>query len=102
MGHTKEVVQFDMLRSRLKSNQGNSFLYVKYMALNELASTQAKVLKKHNSLKIELKDWENLYFIENNFKSPTVSDVMQSSKGSQNSEDNKIHKSTAQRVDNRT
>lgn len=85
MGHTKEVVQFDMLRSRLKSNQGNSFLYVKYMALNELASTQAKVLNKHNGLKIELKDWENLYFIENNFKSPTVSDVMQSSKGSQNS-----------------
>jgi len=81
LGHTKEVEQFDMLRSRLKSNQGNNFLYEKYM--NELASIQTKVLNKHNSLKTELKEWEKLYFIENNFKSPTVSDVMQSSKGSQ-------------------
>ena len=81
LGHTKEVEQFDLLRSRLKSNQGNNFLYEKYM--NELASIQTKVLNKHNSLKTELKDWEKLYFIENNFKSPTMSDVMQSSKGSQ-------------------
>ena len=80
LGCTKEVEQFDKLRSRLKSNKQNSFLYEKYM--NELANIQTKVLNKHNSLKIELKDWEKLYFIENNFKSPTVSDVMGSSKGS--------------------
>ena len=80
LGCTKEVEQFDKLRSRLKSNKGNNFLYEKYM--NELASIQTKVLNKHNSLKVELKDWEKVYFIENNFKSPTVSDVMRSSKGS--------------------
>ena len=51
--------------------------------MNELASIQTKVLNKHNSLKIKIKDWEELYFIENNFKSPKVSEVMQSSKGSQ-------------------
>ena len=69
LGCTKEVEQFDKLRSRLKSNKQNSFLYEKYM--NELANIQTKVLNKHNSLKIELKDWEKLYFIENNFRSPT-------------------------------
>ena len=65
---------------RTKANKQNSFLYEKYM--NELANIQTKVLNKHNSLKIKLKDWEKLCFIENNFKSPTASDVMGSSKGS--------------------
>ena len=54
---------------RTKANKQNSFLYEKYM--NELANIQTKVSNKHNSLKIELKDWEKLYFIENNFRSPT-------------------------------
>ena len=80
LGHTAEVKELDTLRLRLKSNPENKFLYNKYM--DNLASIQTKVINKHHMLKTELKEWEKLYFIENNFKSPTVSDIKQSVKAS--------------------
>ena len=50
----------------------NKFLHNKYM--DNLASIPAKVINKHH-MQTELIEWENLYFIENNFKSTTVSDI---------------------------
>lgn len=44
--------------------------------MDNLASIQTNVINKHHMLKTELKEWEKLYFIENNLKSP-VSDIKQ-------------------------
>ena len=81
LGHTVEVEEVDTLQLRLKSNPENKFLCNKYMG--NLVSIQTKVINKHHMLNSELKEWEKVYFIENNFKSPTVSDTKQSVKASQ-------------------
>lgn len=43
----------------------------------------SKSYKQASHAKTELIEWEKLYFIENNFKSPTVLDIKQSVKASE-------------------
>lgn len=72
LGPTDNVQRLDNLRRRAKSTH-SKYDYELYM--NCLASVQTEVLHQKSVLEKSLKEWEQAYFINNNFRSPTIDDL---------------------------
>ena len=74
LGPTTQVKELDQLKAKVKSAPQDKYAFECYM--NSLALVQTKVLQQKSIFENELKEWEKQYFINNDFKSPTLSDIL--------------------------
>ena len=74
LGPTTQVKELDQLKAKVKSAPQDKYAFECYM--NSLALVQTKVLQQKSIFENELKEWEKQYFINNDFKSPTLSDML--------------------------
>ena len=74
LGPTTQVKELDQLKAKVKSAPQDKYAFECYM--NSLALVQTKVLQQKSIFENELKEWEKQYFINNDFKSPTLADML--------------------------
>ena len=72
LGLIEDVNRFDCLRRKAKSSH-SKYDYEQYM--NCLASMKTKVLPQKSVMERGFKEWEQAFFVKNNFKSPTLEDM---------------------------
>ena len=72
LGPIEDVNRFDCLRRKAKSSH-SKYDYEQYM--NCLASMKTKVLPQKSVMERGFKEWEQAFFVKNNFKSPTLEDM---------------------------